>query len=908
MITTQRRIALLTGASLSALGVSVLTATPALAAPHDTLGTGSYPGIHTADDTIVICDLAVPGNSTVPGSPCFFGQINRAGGPAIVSGPALGEIYQYVTAPDASASMANGAGSSAEVGAISVGGPAGFAHIFGPAIRQYTNGTTNDAVGTINNAGNLLIDAYATGSFAANAGIGTGIRQTATAYDSAVANINNAAGANLNIEAIAYATSTEGANALAQFASEGGAGIIQVVNGISASANVVNAGNIDIGALAQAYGTAAQARALGGEALVQDVHASGSYATAAGAPGDAVANLTNDGLINIHATASATAYGSGGGAFAQAGFFVGVDQDVVADGGNATANIANGGTLNVNAVANATAAHGGALALGLLGRGIDQAVTANATATGTFGESYNTAAAFGDANASLTNGGTINVGVAANATAYFTGNAIALMATGIHQSANANTTTVGTDASAVDVGGNATAYMTNAADGTINIGAVAVANGGAGGGNASANAGFLNGIVQNANAGAGDAAATLLNDGAINIVAAATAHAMDQAVVRPGGFSSTHVATPFAHATAAFADGIDQSANAGGTTEGYFTVVGAPGPYGTVVGTYAYNGADNASALLTNSGSINIAADAVATGAHAVANASIGLGFPGGTGDGIHQGAHATAGTAATANVSLTNTAYGTIAVGAVATAYGSVDGMANANVDRGIFQSADANVEDGTAVANAYLTNAGVITVGASAHASAGGPGVFGNTNTGVANANAHVGTGIRQVATASGFGLATRATGVLTTEGAYITVDTVTGAGLANAELHNTGSIAVIANAYATGGEANADASIHNGINQIARAAGNVGPRACVDDQRSLRHHGSLRQRCCLGHFRSGSRGYRHRHPPGSVRIRHRRRRRRACLRNGRAEQCRLDHGSGQRKRQRCSRDGSH
>src|SRR6185295_11362209 len=183
---TNRRIALLTGASLAALGVSVLTAAPALAAPHDTLGTGSYPGFGTADDTIVICDL-----DPTPTSPCFFGQIDRTGGPAIVASTAAGEIFQYVTAPDASASMANDAGSSAEVGAISVGGPAGSAHIFGPAIRQYTNGTTNDAVGTINNAGNLLIDAYATGSAAANAGVSTGIRQTATAYDSAVANLNN---------------------------------------------------------------------------------------------------------------------------------------------------------------------------------------------------------------------------------------------------------------------------------------------------------------------------------------------------------------------------------------------------------------------------------------------------------------------------------------------------------------------------------------------------------------------------------------------------------------------------------------------------------------------------------------------------------------------------------------------
>ena len=379
MTTSNRRIALLTGASLAALGVSVLAASPALAAPHDTLGTGSYPGIGTADDTIVICDLAAPGNTTVPGSPCFFGQINRAGGPAIVAGTALGEIFQYVTALEVDASMANDAGSSAEVGAISVGGPAGFAHIFGTAIRQQGNAGDDGAI-TINNAGNLLVDAYATGTAAANAGVGRGIVQTLNAYDSATVNLNNAAGANLSIEAIAYASGTEGVFASAQFGTEGGAAIVQNSHGISANANIVNAGNIDIGAHAQAYGTAAQAIAFGNEAILQNIHASGSYATAAGAPGDATANLTNDGLINIHATASATASGNPyptGFANAVGIMIVGVDQDVVADGGNANANIANTGTLNVNVIANASG-DGGAAAFGLLGRGIDQAVTANA--------------------------------------------------------------------------------------------------------------------------------------------------------------------------------------------------------------------------------------------------------------------------------------------------------------------------------------------------------------------------------------------------------------------------------------------------------------------------------------------------------------------------------------------------
>src|SRR5215203_1610590 len=70
MTTNHRRIALLAGASIAALGISA----PVLAAPHDALADGTYPGATTTDDTIEICDLATP-----PGSPCFFGVIDTSG-------------------------------------------------------------------------------------------------------------------------------------------------------------------------------------------------------------------------------------------------------------------------------------------------------------------------------------------------------------------------------------------------------------------------------------------------------------------------------------------------------------------------------------------------------------------------------------------------------------------------------------------------------------------------------------------------------------------------------------------------------------------------------------------------------------------------------------------------------------
>src|SRR3954469_4108864 len=69
MTTSHRRIALLTGASISALGVSSIFAAPALAAPHDAPADGTYAGTSTTDHTVTICDLATDTGA------CFFGVI-----------------------------------------------------------------------------------------------------------------------------------------------------------------------------------------------------------------------------------------------------------------------------------------------------------------------------------------------------------------------------------------------------------------------------------------------------------------------------------------------------------------------------------------------------------------------------------------------------------------------------------------------------------------------------------------------------------------------------------------------------------------------------------------------------------------------------------------------------------------
>jgi hypothetical protein len=444
------------------------------------------------------------------------------------------------------------------------------AHVIGSGdatARVDNHGAIN--IAAIAHAGGVFTGAYDTAAtFAsANASVGNGIVQHATVADlgTASAVITNDAGATIGVLASAYATASGHAEAHATVGTEGGAGINQNASGLAANANIANAGAVDVGAVAAAAGTDALAVARINDGIVQNVTATGTYATDEGAilVGDASAGLTNGGSINIHATANATAAGNlydTGDAVAVAGIFVGIDQDVhAASGGSASATIANAGTIDIGASANAVG-DTDAFAFGLMARGIDQEATADVAVTGVYGTlglgGYVTAATAGNAMASLTNGGTINVGVAANATGYDSAVAAALMVGGIHQSANAGATVVGTGATATNMGGDASAYMTNAAAGVINIGAAA--NASAVSGEAHAIAGFFSGIAQYANADAGDANVTLDNAGAINITAAATAAGPRATVVSTGDFSSTHVVFGDADAAANIGRGIWQ--------------------------------------------------------------------------------------------------------------------------------------------------------------------------------------------------------------------------------------------------------------------------------------------------------------------------------------------------------------
>src|SRR6185503_4996879 len=105
MTTTQRRIALLTGASLATLGI----ASPALAAPHTGHATGVFPGASTTADTVVICDIASATPTPLQSPPpCFFGVIDTTSpAVAVVNAPANGQITQHQTGSTVALDMIN---------------------------------------------------------------------------------------------------------------------------------------------------------------------------------------------------------------------------------------------------------------------------------------------------------------------------------------------------------------------------------------------------------------------------------------------------------------------------------------------------------------------------------------------------------------------------------------------------------------------------------------------------------------------------------------------------------------------------------------------------------------------------------------------------------------------------------
>jgi hypothetical protein len=492
MTTTQRRIALLTGASLATLG-----ATPALAAPHDTLADGTYAGASTATDTVTICDLAA-----TPGSPCFFGVIDTTPpSSAIVTGTANGQIVQASVGATVALSMTNAAGSSAEIGAIAKGGSAANASIAVAAISQ--SASASSASVTLKNDGNLLIDAVAsaTGDTAvAHARIATGIFQDATGSSAAFDHLTNTG--DLTIEAHAHASGS-----LARASAYVSNGIEQdfgFETSGSGAANIDNSGTLHVGALATAVGSTA------------------ATAIAVVAHGIGFGNVTNEagGTITIDAVANASA----SAALAEAVVGVGITEGFFNGTGDAVNTIANDGTISINAKANATGS--AAEAVAVVGQGIFQSDNASGT-------SHN-------AIASVSNNGTLTIGATANASGSDFSLAQAVVGGGIEQHANAS-----------GASGNASAIIANGANGTINIEAAANAVGGT----VAAGAVVQSAIFQSANASSGVASASVTNAGTIDIgaVAHATGDAEAQAVVEGGigQFAFAGLATGYSSAALA---------------------------------------------------------------------------------------------------------------------------------------------------------------------------------------------------------------------------------------------------------------------------------------------------------------------------------------------------------------------
>ena len=209
MKTSHRTLALLTGASLAALGLAM----PAAAAPVSEPGIG-HTGL-VASDTLTICSI-----DTDPDAPdCTFGTIDLGGvGTTLVDVDTVAEGQIRQTAPAAPGNITLNIvnDGDAEIYAVATGTSSATA-VINSAIMQTAN-AVGTAVLNIDNNGILLIDAIAssTGTIPdAFATIEPGILQdvTSTGAGDALANFTN--DGTLTVLASANAISTGANSAIA---------------------------------------------------------------------------------------------------------------------------------------------------------------------------------------------------------------------------------------------------------------------------------------------------------------------------------------------------------------------------------------------------------------------------------------------------------------------------------------------------------------------------------------------------------------------------------------------------------------------------------------------------------------------------------------------------------------------
>jgi hypothetical protein len=609
------------------------------------------------------------------GSLTVLANVESHGDQVAFAGATASAVGQFAAGTEASVNVIN-SGSILSIGTLSSSGRTAFGGVGAIGMQQGAQGTAL-ADAQFDNGGTFGVLASAAASGEAGAFVNAtafGVAQNVAAENIANAGIANAGTIDIRAigSAIAGDTSTldmaiafaaahglgqlaEGAEAQVEFENSG---TFQLLADVDASADdfalgsAMASGAIQQIALGSASGTAAASIDNSGTILIgafADV-AAGSTAAAVAAVTNAIAqvviageggsaSITNSGSIAMVANAEALAAGGDITDVGSAQAYVfGLNASVSATGasGFGTVDLANAGTIDISAIAHAT------------GSGLAQAL-----ATAAFGLVGAANVWFdGSAEVNLTNEGELTLIGAADATGGYTAHATGIALAGM-------------DAYAAGAGqGDATAAIVN--DGSVMLGADAHAEAGT---NALAVAIAIDGLQATARAGIGDAIADIANSGELEMIANATASALNaQAFAIVGGTF--------------FTGAVFQSAA-------------------------AMSG--NASALADNSGSISVVADAVANGEVIASASAIG-------GPGVNQFAFATSGDAsvsfdnsgslefiANADANATNSAY------ADAVFYNAVAQFANANGGAGqsILQLTNEGSIDLTVIADASADNA---------------------------------------------------------------------------------------------------------------------------------------------------------------------------------------------------------
>ena len=757
-------------------------------------------------------------------------------------------IYQYAYADNkelsSSATLTNEAGATLDIKALATATAKDNAYAYATINTGiYQEAYYGDASVSLTNAGTLDIvaEAKAFGNYAHAAATisSTGIYQYAyaTGNPTVSASLTNASTGVLKVVAEATASGVTDAYA---YATIDGHGIYQEAEGgLASSVTLDNAGTLDIEALAKATGGGAKEYAY---ADITD-YVIYQYAYGSDTIGStATDTLTNESTGTLNIIAQATAVGNSGAADGSA--YAYIDEVAIYQNpyhaSTASATLTNAGTLNIEALAKVDPVDY-AYAEAYIDVGIEQYVLASegdklsstasltntstgvlnviaqATATATTDEAYAYAynnypiyqdAYYGKtASVTLDNAGTMSLEALAKASAT-SGEAYAYaeIIYGIYQSAYGTGT----------VNSVAAASLTNDSTGVLTIEASANAKGAT---SASAYA-YLEyyGIYQEAHEAA-DASVTLANSGTINlwsnakaVSASESAYAyanIDYGIYQYAYATDTTGSSATATLTNASTGTINIAANATatGSTDGYAEAYMNYGVY-----QYAYNGFTS-TATIDNAGALNISVTAKAVTAFSSAYAYAYMDY------GIHQEATASVTTGSEASVTLTNESTGTISIKANAWASGANSAYAYGELEYPIVQ--EAYYGDNSTVT---LDNSGKIDIAANAYAKA----------TGYAYADAYIDTGIYQDAygpasasvaftneSSGTVDIAVQATAVGNTAVAYADINpgvyqAVSAATDLSVSFTNSGTFTVSAKALATGANSAYASAYAGGVEQ--------------------------------------------------------------------------------------------